>query len=261
MKLNSIAVLICGVLSALSISCNLPDEPDKPVIDEDVLVIDKEALVGTWFQEKNSVYGNENYISFDSKGYGKMVNAADWFFNPEAKPLNQDAAFVLLPFAYTVDDNQIKIYPTKWVEPFNITVRSQSRKAINFQFPSKFNMGSHDFELINTDPEWFMNEGPGSEDLTVGLTGVYTADRDQLRKFTVTKVNNYTLTISDRFGDVTTGHLYWSDLHNPQMKGIRSLNSIDNPSTGLPPYYEFHSDGKLYVCGIYIDYSATKESE
>ena len=250
---------ICLLPAIGFVSCG-PDEPDPEpvVVPSETLQINETNLKGTWYQGKSSGYANENYISFNGLGSGEMVLCADLFTNAGFN-YYEDGKFAIVSFTYNINGDNININPNSKVKPFTVRVLSQTINSIYLSFPYDFNIGHYDFEKYSNDPFWFSTKGPGSIDLTEGLEGRYQMDDDFLRKFTVTKVNNYTLTITDDlYKTETTGQLYWRDKFNPIYEGRMDLYSLTNPTIGMSPFYKFRSDCKLYINGIGGDYSATK---
>lgn len=247
-RIISLLLLIATivVMPTMLTSCgddepDIPDTPENPANEQ--LVLDEESLIGTW-RYTASDYANTDYIAFNGRGTGMMALAADQFSN-SGQARDDEGAFELVTFNYTIENNIIHIMPDRnHIKDFIITVFDVQRASLDLLFDLDIPARRKTMKLYKDDWEWFTKEGPASVDLTGSFPGNYVVDNDPIHKIQITRINNYTLTIKDVYMNTeVTGVLFWSEIFGTNTSGQITLWK---PNDSMGAGYWFTSDGKLH---------------
>lgn len=234
-----------------------PNNPDPvyPPQDETVEIAQKD-LIGTWLFSAPD-YANTDYIAFNGSGRGMLVLCGDLFRNTG---YNAEIGGIVY-FSYSIDGNTIDVMPERssQIDDFTLTVNNLSSSTLDVTFNLDLVKPHKLMKHTSDDWEWFVNDGPASEDLTSSFVGNYVLENDRSHRLEVTKINNYTLKIKDLKKDTEkVGELIWHEIFNPEYNqhGAHLWDSNSNNATS----YCFTPEGRLYTMAgkYYFDGYAVK---
>lgn len=260
MKFSTLALSLIGSFAIMMGSCTKEQKMDIIIQEpepepESKIEINESELIGTW-EDLPTSSTNKNYYAFDGKGSGMYSFAAEQY---EYECYNPNGSFSLVRFRYKIEGNIIQIYPQTTQAPFSLEIDKISGDKMNgYLQGAPYYISKISANKISSSPNWFIEYGPASDDLTIDLTGAYICDQDSQKKCNVERINNYTLKITfNQSGTVITGYLHRRDKFDPTMidfnEGRRWLWRTDD--SHMSSDYYFTPNGKLNVNGSYDTYS------